>query len=1205
VFESAVGAVALGGQRNEHSILWESECDKEVGMYLTCGRMERGTVSRTKANFPTKILNYVCHICMFACAIWWLQPAGPSLAQSTYGTIVGTVTDQTGAVLAGAQVEALEQDTGVTRQVVTDDSGYYRLVNLDAGNYTLTASLKGFATLVDKDIVLQARDLVTVNLQMKVQSGADKVIVEANQEILSDNLTHSTSRSGELISSLPLNFRATNSPSPIQTATLTPGVNEDQNGNLTFSGQLPTATSFSLDGISILNVRYGGPNTNLFPSVEGIAEFRVNTAGNSAEFAQPTDLTVITKSGTNDFHGSGFWYFTDKNWNATDGIARYNPTLSANTFGGSIAGPIVKNRLFFYFDYEGVRLDQNTLLATQTLPTSWIQGNFSGVSGGAVPFVLTDPQTGQPYNLSSLPVNATSAKIASLFFPAPTGPNASSQNIDTTGNNLNTTFPGHYSADGYDGRLDYVLSPRQSIFGRVTQHNITSSGTDATTAGALGAVGDLSYNPLMGSFSTITDGTNVAISYNAVINANLVNELRGGYTRYDLKYSFPQALQGNSIISELGITGLPGPPVNGLGGVPVFYVGSLMGGATNQYGHPRVTDNGIWQVGDNVTWAKGKITFKGGAEFRRINYQDNITFEIGDEYGDYYINGDQVCASAVQKAYPEACAAAQFVLGFLDEGDQAKNGPDGKPYGYHWDMFGQTEWKLRPNLTLTVGLRYELNTPFNDATNQLGQFDYFKNSPYYGKLIYNPGEKLSPAWVAAVGGINQFVLNTAVGLPTALRNTDVTNFQPRLGVAWNPTRNTVVRASAGMYSVPVVGAVNYSLLGVDTSNFGSYFPTNGAGSMSWSNVFGSGAAGPPPCPTSCPGYRRANQWNLVDPRMIQWNLGVEQNVGHKMVAKASYVGSHTYDLVYSPDLNQIPANTLGYWAYRAAYGADYPNFREVLTRANGPGDKYQAVILELNRQYGAGFTFTNAYTVTWNRTNALGAVPSGAIPVGGQGDNGANTLNNFDIGAATGNAFYDYRQKFLSTLIYQLPFGRGRKYLGSSGRATDLLLGGWQISGIILYHTGFWLTPYFPSSLADPSGTAPSYRSVKQQNPDCVAGVSGYLSRPTTANYFNVNAYTVPASDIGRFGNCGVGILEGPQTVTFSASLGKSFRLTERASLRYEAQFANLLNINNWGIPNMNVASGSSFGLISNEQDGAPGSQSGPRSIQMVLRLQF
>jgi hypothetical protein len=812
---------------------------------------------------------------------------------------------------------------------------------------------------------------------------------------------------------------------------------------------------------------------------------------------------------------------------------------------------------------------------------------------------------------NKVPVNATSAMIVNDFFPAPVGSNAASSNIDATGPNLQTTFPGTYSADGFDGRMDYNFSDKHHIFGRVTQHNITSTGSDATALGALGAVGDTSYNSDMGLFSTVTDATNVAISYNWIMKSNMVNELRGGYTAYNLTFGYPQAKQGDSIISALGIKGLPGSPANGLGGVPVFYVASLMGGATNQFGHPRDEKNGIWDVGDNFSWTHGKFNTKFGGDFRRLNYQDNITFETGDEYGDYYITGDQVCSPSVKTAHPDACAAAQFVQGYLDEADQAQNGPDGKPYGHHFDFFGQTEYKVLPNLTLTVGLRDELNTPFLDATNQIGNFDYIKGSPNYGKLVYDPNEKLSPAWVdfvdnSQVNYQNQFVLNSAVGLPNALRNIDKTNIQPRLGLSWSPMPSTVIRASGGMYSVPVLGAVLYSLLGVDTSNFGSFFPTNGAGSQTWANAYGTGNPFAQPwtlCPTSCPGYRRANQWDLKDPKVIQWNAAFEQNIGFRTVFKASYIGSHTYDLIYSPDLNQIPANTLGYWQYRAANGANFPNFREVLTRANGPSDRYDAMVLELNRHLGRGFNFDNAFTLTYNKTNALGAVPGSAIPVGGQGDNGDNVLNVFNINASTGNAFYDPSKKFLSTIVYDFPIGRGKQFMGNANKAMDALIGGWSASTILLYHSGFWLTPYFPSSEADPSGTAPSYRSVSNQNPDCTSGTTSGFSG-TIADFLDPKPYTIPANSIGRFGNCGVGILEGPRTVTFSSSFGKTFHITERLGVHYEAQFANLFNVNNWGIPALNVGS-SSFGQITSQQDGTPGSQAGPRSIQMSLRVSY
>ena len=231
-------------------------------------------------------------------------------------------------------------------------------------------------------------------------------------------------------------------------------------------------------------------------------------------------------------------------------------------------------------------------------------------------------------------------------------------------------------------------------------------------------------------------------------------------------------------------------------------------------------------------------------------------------------------------------------------------------------------------------------------------------------------------------------------------------------------------------------------------------------------------------------------------------------------------------------------------------------------------------------------------------------MPNSAIGVGGQGDNGANVLNVFDLSAIKGNAFYDPRHKFLNTFVYELPFGRGKRFGDSISRSADFLAGGWTVSGITLLHSGNWLTPYFPSSLSDPSGTAPQYRSVSNQPADCVSGQSGILSNPTLDKFFDVKAFSVPATNIGRFGNCMVGSLRGPRTVTFSMSAAKTIHVGERFSVRYEAQFANLFNVNNWGLPNTNVSS-SKFGLITSQQDGTPGSQAGPRSIQMVLRLQF
>jgi hypothetical protein len=1123
-----------------------------------------------------------------------------AIGQSTYGVIYGGVTDPTSGVIRNAVVEARNADTGAVRSAATSAEGLFRFVNLDPGTYTISASAPGFSVAEKKGVLLTARDQIAVDLQLQV-AGATATTVEVNSSAeVTAQLTLSDSKSGDTLNSLALNFRATNNPSPIVAAALAPGANIDSGGNITISGQLPTATSFSLDGISTQLPRFGGPSKDLFPSVEGIAEFRVNTASNSAEYSQPTDLTVISKSGTNSFHGGAFWYFQRADFNAKDQIAGNVPTGDANTFGTSLAGPLLvphvydgKNRTFFFFDYEGVRLTQNALIQTFTPPSQWRGGDFSAAGSAII-----DPLTQQPFPGNQIPaarINPVAAKALPLFFPNPTS-NAAALSSP----NLVQPFPGSYNNDGFDGRLDHIFTQNHRVWGRITQKNISNTGNSAAL-GALGSTGAASYNPLMGDFTSTSDLTNFAASYNWILRPNLLNELRTGFSRANSVQSFAQAAAGDSLIGSLGISGLPGSPKNGLGGVPVFYVGDFLGGATDQFGHPRVQKNLTFEIGDNVSWLKGAHSFKAGFEYIRRSYQDNITFLAGDEYGDYFFTGDFTAIPGRKNG--DVNGFSDFLLGFIADAYQAQNGPDGKPYGYHYGGYAQDEWRIRENLTLTYGLRYEINTPFNDQTHQLGNFD--RNFPGGRLVVQKEGASLiNPLWKAAVGS-TPFVTNDQVGLPDTLRYTDHTNIQPRLGIAWSPGRqhDTVIRASGGIYSVPVLGAVLYSLLGVDTSYFAEY-PSSATNPRTFQNVFSGNAAG-----VSFPSYRRANQYDLKDPRVMQWTFSIDHSMRWNTLIRASYTGSHTYDLIYSPDLNQVAPNTLGYAALTATpalrqQNLRYPNFSEVLTRDNGPSDKYEALSLEFRKGFSSGLTFQNNYTLAKNITNALGAAPSGAVPVGGQVDNGNNVGNYYDIKSDSGNAYYTPRHRFVSTFVYRLPFGRGQKFGGSISRSANLFAGGWSVTGVTLLQSGPWLTPFFPTSTSDPSGTNPSQRSVSKLRPDCVSGKTGYLANATSSAYFDASAFAIPAGNRGSFGTCGTGILEGPGTATFSLSAGKVFQLSERVGVRYEAQFANLFNILNKDVPNMNVGA-SNFGAITTSQPVGLGQQAGPRTIQMMLRFQF
>lgn len=1107
-----------------------------------------------------------------------------AFAQSTYGAVMGTVADSEGAVISGARVEITNKSTGVVRTVATDEQGAYKVVNLDPGAYIISVGATGMVQSRRSDVQVLAREIVRADFQLQVSAISQQVEVRANSAIADQSLTVSDSKSGSDINALALNFRATNNTSPIVVANLAPGVQPDQAGNISIAGGLPNSTSFSIDGISTEMVRFGGPNTDLFPSVETIAEFRVNTASNNAEFSQPSDLTVISKSGGNDYHGTGFWFFQRDALNARDPFAATKPKLQADDFGASLGGPLsipgvynARNKTFFFFTYEGTRRPQDFLLNQLVPPTPWRSGDLSSVKTSII-----NPVTGHPFPNNQIPVNPVSAKILSVLFASPTDP----ANVSIASPNLTKNFAGNYSQNGYDGRIDHNFSDRQKVFFRITDKSLSNSGTG----------GDPNYNTQLGTLTATTSLLNLAGSYNWIIKPNLINEFRAGYTSGDYSFNnYPLAKQGDQIVKDLAITGLPGPPINGLGGVPEFEISSFLGGVSSP-GHPRDILNHIFEIGDNLTWVKGPHTLKFGVEFRRLSYKDQITFLIGDEYGDYTFDG-----SITGNDF------ADFLLGYPSQTSFAQNGPDGKPYGYHYGGFAQDDWKLRRNLTVSYGLRYEVNPGFNDETHQLGQFD--RTFPG-GRLIVQGQEGLnlvSPSWRKQVGN-TPFITNDQVGLPISLRKTNYGNVQPRLGLAWDVTgdNKTVFRASGGTYSVPVLGAVLYSLLGVDTSNFVK-FTSSPQNRLVLPNPFGG-----PSSSLGFPGYRRANQIDLMDPRVVQWNASIDRDLGYRTVLRLSYTGSKATGLIFSPDLNQVFPNTVGYSALTATptlrqQSLKFPNFAEVLTRDNGPSATYNAFTVEVSRRFGGSFTFQNFYTLAYNRTNALGSAPDSLSPNGeggtGRGDNGSNVLNYYDIASDYGDAPYTRRHRFLSTVLYDLPIGHGRRFLGDIGRGGDLLLGGWRVTGITLLQTGPFLTPTFTGT--DPSGTNPSQRSEGSfQRPDCVAGVDPMGG--SSAGRFNPAAFAVPANNIARFGNCKVGILDGPGTKVFSMSLGKDFKFNERWKLHYEAQFSNLFNVTNLGVPNTRFANGGvvnpSFGAITSTQQVE---QAGPRTIQMALRISF
>ena len=339
-------------------------------------------------------------------------------------------------------------------------------------------------------------------------------------------------------------------------------------------------------------------------------------------------------------------------------------------------------------------------------------------------------------------------------------------------------------------------------------------------------------------------------------------------------------------------------------------------------------------------------------------------------------------------------------------------------------------------------------------------------------------------------------------------------------------------------------------------------------------------------------FRRANQFDLRDPRTTQWSLALERDLGASTGLRLSYIGNRTTDIIVSPDVNQIRPNTQGYSALINT--RPFPDWNVVASRDNGAHSRYDGLQAAITRRFSKGLTLDGSYSIGRQLSDAGGAVP-GDFP----GENGPSLLNTFrgpddDYGPMP----FTRRHRFVATFLYELPFGRGRTFGGSMGRSLDLLAGGWDLAGVVLAQSGPFLTPSFTGG--DPSGTGANVRGfTSTTRPDQVG--EGNIDNPTVDRFFDRSAFVIPANNIGRFGNAPVGSLIGPNTKVFSMTIGKNFSIAGSSRMRFDAAFSNLFNTENFGLPNRNVRS-AQFGLITGTQTV---DQAAPRTVQFSLRYSF
>jgi hypothetical protein len=1146
-------------------------------------------------------------------ALLLLLGFGVARAQSTAGSIRGLVQDKTGAAVPDSRVTLHSEDESTDHVVISDASGAFLLENLKPGKFSLHAERDGFAETKLTGIVLNPRQDLRLTVELAIAETSTTVEVSsAADQINTENATLGDIKTNEEITQLPLNNRAVTT-SPLGALAVSSNVQQDSSGNISLGGSSSSMVSYSVDGISTANVRQNGALQDAYPSQEGISGVTVSASNNNAEFSQAGDVTFTTKSGTNVYHGSLFEYLQNDALDAIPyGFTSKNPK-HFNTFGGSLGGPVSiphlyqgKDRTFFFLDYEGNR--RATAIAEQYLvPT---QDERIADAAGLASLGITQPITVSP-----------TAQALLSYYPLP---NVQGQ----TNYNYETFQPTPSRTDGADLRVDQTINTKQSLYARFSRKNITS---------------DVA-NPLLPNDADSVHNRSLLVSYTNSFTPRIVNEFRFGFTNVTTTVNFP--IEGANALSQLDLQGVNISQHPTTDAFPTFNFSSGTNFTPIGRDKAGVTKSSTYEFTDNLSYTLGKHTLKAGIDARRVRYFDLESFApefASDDFGDFNFDG-----------FYTGNAFGDFLEGVPATLNFAVSSPDVGGTAWQYSVFAQDEFQLTSRITLSYGLRWQVLPSFQEDGGNLANFDQSNNSivvpdnlaAYLAKqniqasnMGFQESFNACNLGFTGVSGYaplpcTNYVTASQEHLPEGLRNTYKGDYQPRFSIAYRPfnNTNTVVRAGFGLYTMTNLGPLSFNNSGNPTSALHTYSnatTANGTPLIRFPNT------APPTIGTQYGGggLDQGVDPNYRDPQSSQWNVTVERQIGSATTARVSYVGMHSYRLNLTEDLNQIPASTTPYVIPVPNPAipnpslpvvdprAPYQNWDTLLTTFNAGKQNYRAFEGELTHHLTHGLYVDGSYTLARNLADNQGDIPTAFA---GEVNYGTPIADRFHVASDYGNEQGTRRNRFLMTGKYQLPVGVGRTWLNHSG-LLDKFIGGWELTNITLLETGPWLTPNISPGgcqVTLVNGNCPSLANGQQETndqsntnivnrdaylrPDVVS--TAYSAGRSHANYFNAAAFAPTPIGVGRFGNAGVGILEGPGTEAVSLGLGKVFAAGEHMKIRFESTFTNVLNHTNFAPPSSlqvipNAAGGNpAFGALSAAQTAE---NAGNRTGQAALRIDF
>ena len=1201
---------------------------------------------------PCQTATATRRLTLFCALIMMLTSA--AFSQNITGSILGTVTDTTGASVSSANITIVNIATGERRAALTANSGEYQVLNLQPGQYSLDIEGTGFKRYTRTPIEVQVDQATRINAQMVIGSLTEQITITADAPIIqSENASLGQVVQGRAITEIPLNGR-----NVLALVGLVPGVvpQGSSGGNLTgqnvfaagnyqIGGGSANQSSTLFDGAPV-NISYGNI-TSLVPSQDSVQEFRVQTSNNTAEYGMYTGgvINMTSKSGSNSIHGTVYEFVRNTIFNSTPYFAKHTSNPAAvlaknpyhqNQFGANIGFPIIKDKLFGFVDYQGYRQSQKRVY-NYTVPTLRMrQGDFSELAvpiydpcGGTVsggqgcpPPIYMGPRTPYPGNI--IPVSRQSVVARNLvkfpYWAAPTSPGVTNNFLRYAGSGGNN--------DQYNGRIDFSLSAKQRLFGRYTQWNSGNIGAQPYNNGLIGG------DPISPeSFKT----RQFVVGDTYIFSPSLIGDLRLSYLRWtyirtpgtlgfdETALGFPSYMGTISGLNRVpGSTtvpaiGLANPTVNGVGTGYIF--------GTNQN----------YTLAPSVSKSIRNHTIKVGADLRRL---EMLYFQNNNAGGSFQFDPNMSASAGSGATLTSGHPFASFLMGYLvnqaNTASVVQIAPPTYNTLYYQGYYVQDNWNATSKLTVNVGLRYEIPGVYRERHQLMATFNPTEVNPELGAISVN-GRPVTGAYD---------LVNSPQHPAAGLRNEHFTDFSPRIGVAYRLNEKTVIRGGWGKFIIPATNqfpeSPAQSPLSYITNNPVSTTDNGITPNATLDNPLPSGIT---PAPGRGANYQRlllggsANALLQDQPNgaTYQWNFAIQRQLPLGVALEAAYAGLHGSNLPLSTSINQVAKSTLnqahadpecfpnattgptakcfltqsvtnpfdrtkfnqGNQQYATISSVQlykpFPQYANISNTGKYAGvSNYNALQMKLEKRFAAGGVLLGSYTFSKLMSN-VESLTSWLETVGAPGYQNTN-----DLAGEYSLSGYDARQRLVVSYVYSLPFGRGQRYFSGVSGFSDKLVSGWGVNGVSTFQKGY------PMGISHSTGYVSTYSGAGSTRPNVVAGCNKVIGGSiqsrlgdvySTSKYFNTSCFTSP--DRFTFGNESRtdNQLRLPGIANWDLALYKDTHITERVALQMRIESFNLFNRVQFGGPNTSIGSAQEGRITTQAND--------PRLLQVAGRINF